>query len=105
MSVKLKETKYVICVTFTEPQIIDMRRVFFIECKDHKPQRRKSAAPPLRRSMSRQMENIDCELTKKIQSGDDFDSIWSNLNVEDKSSFEKKKKRNKSFCLEDCQSP
>ena len=53
---KKKEVKYVISVTFSEPQIIDMRKVFFVECKETRHVRRKSCAPALRKTFSKQME-------------------------------------------------
>jgi hypothetical protein len=112
-----KEFKYVISVTFSEPQIIDMRKVFFIENKETRPVRRKSWAPALRKTYSKQMEDVDTLITNKIQTGLEFEDIWKEVasdkeykDIEEKNKEETKKiyrrlRKNKSFCLEDVLKP
>lgn len=116
---KKKEVKYVISVTFSEPQIIDMRKVFFVECKETRHVRRKSCAPALRKTFSKQMENVDSIITNKIQTGEEFEDIWKDIagdkdpqseNNQNNESNEVKKihrrlRKNKSFCLEDVLKP
>jgi hypothetical protein len=100
-----KSVNYVISVTFSEPQIIDMRKVFFIECKDKRPVRRKSCAPALRKNYSIQMEKVDSIITNKMQKGEEFEEIWKDILDDKDAKINVRSRRNKSFCLEDVQKP
>lgn len=113
---KKKEVKYVISVTFSEPQIIDMRKVFFVECKETRLVRRKSCAPALRKTFSKQMENVDSIITNKIQTGEEFEDIWKdiagdkdpqseNIQNNEVKKIQRRLRKNKSFCLEDVLKP
>jgi hypothetical protein len=119
---KKNEVKYVISVTFSEPQIIDMRKVFFVECKETRHVRRKSCAPALRKTFSKQMENVDSIITNKIQTGEEFEDIWKDIagdkdpqseNIQNNGNngnnevkkIHRRLRKNKSFCLDDVLKP
>ncbi len=78
----MKESQYKIIVNFSEPQIIDMQKVFYIESKENEPRRRKSVSFPLRKSFTKEMEIKDSILTSKIQKGENFETIWNEVHSE-----------------------
>ena len=105
MNKKKNEINYFISVTFSEPQIIDMRKVFFIENKELRPARKKSHAPALRRTNSKQSEEIDNKITSKMQKGESFENILNEILDDKEIKINIRTRRNKSFCLEDFQKP
>jgi len=74
----MKGSGYTISISVSEPQVIDMQKVYYIQgCENPKFKRKRSRSVPFHNNFNNQEKKVDDLLTNSIQGGKDFETIWN----------------------------
>lgn len=92
----MKDSGYTISISVSEPQVIDMQKVYYIQgCQNPKFKRKRSKSMPFNNSFNNQEQKVDDLLTNSIQDGKDFEAIWNLVQTNKDDSEDKSKDKTK----------